>query len=101
MEAFRRLEQKVLIAYDPKQLEGVNVPPNVLALDWVPQNDVLGHNNTKLFVTHSGKLKKTKFSVQCMPVFKIVYGIHRGSLFTTKYWVFTKFAGLFVKIKRY
>ncbi len=54
MEAFGRLEQKVIIAYDPKQLEGVNVPKNVLALDWVPQNDVLGHNNTRLFVTHAG-----------------------------------------------
>ena len=23
-------------------------------LDWIPQNDVMGHNNTKLFITHGG-----------------------------------------------
>ena len=32
-------------------------PPNsgnLYFLDWIPQNDVMGHNNTKLFITHGG-----------------------------------------------
>ena len=26
----------------------------LIILDWIPQNDVMGHNNTKLFITHGG-----------------------------------------------
>jgi UDP:flavonoid glycosyltransferase YjiC (YdhE family) len=28
---------------------------NVLFLPWLPQNDLLGHPKTKLFITHCGK----------------------------------------------
>jgi len=31
-----------------------NIPKNVLLSDWLPQNDILGHSNTKLFLTHCG-----------------------------------------------
>lgn len=27
---------------------------NTLIQDWIPQNDVIGHNHTKLFITHGG-----------------------------------------------
>jgi len=27
---------------------------NVMAAEWIPQNDVLAHPNTKLFITHCG-----------------------------------------------
>jgi len=29
-------------------------PENTLIQDWIPQNDVMGHANTKLFITHGG-----------------------------------------------
>lgn len=32
------------------------LPPNVVALPWMPQNDILAHPNTKLFITHCGLL---------------------------------------------
>ena len=54
LKAFSRVKQKVILAYEPEKLKGFNVPENVLALDWLPQNDILGHNKTRLFVTHAG-----------------------------------------------
>ncbi len=32
----------------------LNIPRNVLILDWVPQNDLLGHDKVKMFITHGG-----------------------------------------------
>ena len=32
-----------------------NIPDNVMLYDWLPQNDLLGHRNTKLFITHCGR----------------------------------------------
>lgn len=34
--------------------EGVTIAQNVVVKEWLPQNDILGHKNTKLFITHCG-----------------------------------------------
>ena len=31
-----------------------NIPSNVKFMSWLPQNDLLAHNKTKLFITHGG-----------------------------------------------
>ena len=31
-----------------------DIPSNVHLLSWVPQNDILGHRNTRIFITHCG-----------------------------------------------
>uniref|UniRef100_A0A8P4K1H8 UDP-glucuronosyltransferase n=1 Tax=Dicentrarchus labrax TaxID=13489 RepID=A0A8P4K1H8_DICLA len=50
--AFAQLPQKVIWRYKGKR------PPtlgnNTLLLDWLPQNDLLGHPKTRLFVAHGG-----------------------------------------------
>ncbi len=34
--------------------EHIKVGPNVKTLDWLPQNDLLGHKKLKAFVSHMG-----------------------------------------------
>ena len=52
LEAFSKLNQTVLVRFFI--LDGVTVPPNVKVFSWLPQNDILGHPKTKLFITHCG-----------------------------------------------
>ena len=40
----------VRYVHDPPK----DLPKHILLQKWVPQNDVLGHRNTKLFLSHSG-----------------------------------------------
>ncbi|CAH3189234.1 unnamed protein product [Porites evermanni] len=51
-EAFGKLKQRVIWkvrGYIPSSLS-----PNIKALEWLPQNDLLGHKNIKAFVSHVG-----------------------------------------------
>ncbi|CAL4125592.1 unnamed protein product [Meganyctiphanes norvegica] len=51
MRAFGKLQQKVLMKFDgPVD----NVPSNVKMVQWLPQQDILGHRRTVLFMTHCG-----------------------------------------------
>eukprot|EP00061_Rhincodon_typus_P008859 g31852.t1 len=51
-EAFAQVPQKVIWRHD------VNIPPNIgnntLLPKWIPQNDLLRHPKTRVFVAHSG-----------------------------------------------
>lgn len=51
-EGFGQLSLKVL--WKTTNIEPSNVPPNVRLVPWIPQNDVLGHPNVKLFFSHGG-----------------------------------------------
>ena len=51
IETFKRLEESVLWKWDA---DIQDLPENVLTSSWVPQQDVLGHPNLKVFVTHGG-----------------------------------------------
>jgi glucuronosyltransferase len=52
LEAFSRIKQRVIMKFDPKVLS--YIPKNVMVVDWFPQIDLLGHNNTLLFISHCG-----------------------------------------------
>ncbi|XP_064635461.1 UDP-glucuronosyltransferase 2A3-like [Lineus longissimus] len=54
LAAFKQLPQKVVWRLSAIAQDGVTFPPNVKPMMWLPQNDLLGHKNTKLFITHSG-----------------------------------------------
>ena len=51
IETFNSLNVSVLWKWDS---EVPNLPKNVKTISWVPQQDILGHHNLKVFVTHGG-----------------------------------------------
>ena len=51
LNTFKRLDMSVIWKWDS---DIANLPPNVLTKSWLPQQDLLGHPNLKVFVTHGG-----------------------------------------------
>jgi len=52
LEAFSRIKQRVIMKFDPSVLS--YIPKNVMVVDWFPQIDLLGDNNTVVFISHCG-----------------------------------------------
>lgn len=50
LNALGQLKQRVLWKYDDEFIE--NVPSNVMIHKWMPQNDILAHENVVLFISH-------------------------------------------------
>lgn len=50
--AFAELDQRVILHFDPDKLD--SIPSNVLTKKMVPQQDLLGHPQCQLFVSHCG-----------------------------------------------
>jgi len=50
---FSRLKQRVIWKWETEVMD--DLPSNVLLSKWLPQNDVLGHDNLKVFITHGGQ----------------------------------------------
>ncbi|XP_072166490.1 UDP-glucuronosyltransferase 2B2-like [Diadema setosum] len=53
-DAFAQLNQKVIWHLKDSGALNRTLPPNVKTLPWIPQNDLLGHNKTRLFMFHGG-----------------------------------------------
>lgn len=73
LKAFANLSQKVLWKWEDSQLAGK--PDNVLICKWFPQNAILAHPKTKLFITHGGLLSLTEAVYNGIPLIGIpVFG---------------------------
>ena len=53
LSVFGKLKEKVLWKWETDHME--DQPSNVMLHKWLPQQDVLGHPNVKLFVSHGGQ----------------------------------------------
>ena len=51
-DAFERLEYNVIWKFTDEVTH--HIPENLKIVKWLPQNDLLGHDNIKAFVTHCG-----------------------------------------------
>jgi glucuronosyltransferase len=54
--------------FETKEKLPVNLPKNVHIQPWMPQNDVLAHPNTKLFISHCGLLSSQEALWYGVPV---------------------------------
>jgi glucuronosyltransferase len=52
MKVFGKLKQRVIFKWETDSLPGQ--PDNVITGKWLPQDDILAHKNTKLFISHCG-----------------------------------------------
>lgn len=52
LRSLGQLKQRVLFKWEDGQLDGK--PDNVMIGKWLPQNDILAHPNTVLFISHCG-----------------------------------------------
>ena len=52
LKVFGSLKQRILWKWESDQMK--DKPSNVMLHKWLPQQDVLGHPNVKLFVSHGG-----------------------------------------------
>ena len=60
----------------------IKVPSNVKLLGWLPQNDLLGHNKTRAFITHGGNNGQLESLYQGVP--QIVMPIFGDQLYNSK-----------------
>ncbi|XP_037817464.1 UDP-glycosyltransferase UGT5-like [Lucilia sericata] len=58
LTAFKSLKQRVLWKFEDLKMEGK--PHNVFISDWFPQDDILAHENVRVFITHGGLLSTTE-----------------------------------------
>lgn len=52
LKVFAKLKQRVVMKWESDTMEGQ--PGNVFIGKWLPQDDILAHPNTKLFISHCG-----------------------------------------------
>nr|QIK00373.1 UDP-glycosyltransferase [Xylotrechus quadripes] len=70
LEAFSQLKQTVVWKFES---ELKNKPKNVFISKWLPQNDILGHKNTKLFISHVGALSSYEAIYHGVPIIGVPF----------------------------
>ncbi|XP_070690603.1 UDP-glucuronosyltransferase 3A1-like [Pempheris klunzingeri] len=69
---FSSIPQGVLWRYDPERWPShLDRPPNLRLVDWLPLNDLLGHKNARLFISHGGQNSLLQAVYHAVPVLGI------------------------------
>ncbi|XP_059481177.1 UDP-glucosyltransferase 2-like [Neocloeon triangulifer] len=66
LEVFGSLKLRVLWKFEVDDLPGK--PKNVMINKWLSQQDVLGHKNIKIFITHGGRLSTQEANYHGVPL---------------------------------
>lgn len=66
LNVFSKLKQRVIWKWETEQMD--DLPANVRLSKWLPQQDVLGHKNIKLFITHGGHGSTTEAIYHGVPL---------------------------------
>ncbi|KAJ8980270.1 hypothetical protein NQ317_005128 [Molorchus minor] len=69
LKAFGKRKEKILWKWEEDILPGQ--PSNVRLGKWLPQQDILGHPNVKVFITHGGLLSTTETVYNGVPIVAI------------------------------
>lgn len=69
---FAKLKQRVLWKFEDDSLP--NLPKNVMIKKWLPQNDILAHKNTKIFISHMGIGGFNEAMYHAVPVIAVPFG---------------------------
>ncbi|KAL1491906.1 hypothetical protein ABEB36_012427 [Hypothenemus hampei] len=73
IKMFGTLKQKVLWKFENENYK--DIPENLMISKWFPQNDILSHRNTVLFISHCGMGSTTEAIYHGVPVIGIpIYG---------------------------
>ena len=84
LTVFRQLKQHIIFKYKHPI---VDLPKNVHVVTWMPQNDLLGHPNLKLFITHCGMNSYIEAVYQGVPVLGFPFALdqfNNGALIKAK-----------------
>uniref|UniRef100_A0A336LLK7 CSON001318 protein n=1 Tax=Culicoides sonorensis TaxID=179676 RepID=A0A336LLK7_CULSO len=71
LKSFSGLKQRILWKFEHDSIE--NLPSNVLTKKWLPQNDILAHKNTKLFISHMGLGSYVEALYHAVPIIAIPF----------------------------
>ena len=66
LSVFGKLKQKVLWKWETEQM--MDKPDNLKLVKWLPQQDILAHKNTRVFITHSGQSSSQETLCHGVPV---------------------------------
>lgn len=69
LDAFAKIKQRVILQYKPTDDD--TIPPNVKCMGWLPQNDILAHPKTVLFITHGGASGQSEGIANGVPMIAI------------------------------
>ena len=71
LNVFKRLKQRVI--WKVTHSHPKDIPGHIRIMSWTPQNDILGHPKTKLFITHCGANSQFEALYHGIPMICIPY----------------------------